>query len=411
MSCCMQITLNCNKKEYPIIEKILYSYNVQSISIEDDADEMIFGIKVSESKIWKKIKIKALFFEEDKIDFENIKEEIEKFCNVDVLHTFKVEKLQNKNWQAICQKNFKPINIQNKLLITPSWADIPQDFQRKSTSTVQLDKSLQQDERSHVLTNKNVIFLDPGRSFGTGAHPTTYLCLDWLVNNIVEGKSNFVKINEMNEINEKNGKDDGNERSEGDEVNEENKANKRNEIIDEKFKTVNSFNDKNKIENKYNFSSNKDNKNKFKSKSEINQKNSAPVLVDYGCGSGILGISALKLGAKKVYAIDNDRFALESTIKNAEQNNILVNEELFCFLPEEMQTFNIKANIVIANILVNPLIELKEILLNLLDSSSTLVLSGILEEQIDFVLENYKNFFNTYNVYKKDGWCLVEFFF
>lgn len=105
---------------------------------------------------------------------------------------------------------------------------------------------------------------------------------------------------------------------------------------------------------------------------------SGSTVVDYGCGSGILGIAALLLGAEKVYAIDNDPQALTATRDNAERNQIDANK-VITLLPDEVGP--IEADILIANILAQPLYALRDKMLSLLKAEGKLALSGVLDHQ------------------------------
>lgn len=100
-------------------------------------------------------------------------------------------------------------------------------------------------------------------------------------------------------------------------------------------------------------------------------------VVDFGCGSGILGIAALKLGASRVIGIDIDPQALEASRDNAERNGVA--DKLEVYLPENQPEF--VADVVIANILAEPLRELNQVILGLLKSGGEFALSGVLEEQ------------------------------
>lgn len=130
-------------------------------------------------------------------------------------------------------------------------------------------------------------------------------------------------------------------------------------------------------------------------------------IIDYGCGSGILAIGALKLGAKHAYAIDYDHQALTSTKLNATLNNI-PNDHIHCLLPSEIPK-NTEATIVIANILANPLCELSETLANLVGKNGKLVLSGILDTQIELILNTYNKYFKNHKVSLIDEWVRIEF--
>jgi len=100
-------------------------------------------------------------------------------------------------------------------------------------------------------------------------------------------------------------------------------------------------------------------------------------VVDFGCGSGILSLAALKLGAKKVIGIDIDPQALQASLANAKRNN--VEDRLELFLPKDQP--NLKADVVVANILAGPLRELAPTIIEFVGDNSLLALSGVLEEQ------------------------------
>lgn len=110
------------------------------------------------------------------------------------------------------------------------------------------------------------------------------------------------------------------------------------------------------------------------------------VVIDYGCGSGILAVAALLLGAKEAHAIDIDPQAITATLANAEKNN--VSGKIKCYLPEQFKA--LQADIVLANILAQPLCQLSESITALIKPSGQLVLSGILNEQADSVITAYQ---------------------
>jgi len=177
---------------------------------------------------------------------------------------YKLEQLEDKDWEREWMDNFHPMKFGERLWICPSWREVPDP------------------------TAVNVM-LDPGLAFGTGTHPTTALCLTWL------------------------------------------------DSLDLVGKTV----------------------------------------VDFGCGSGILSLAALKLGAKKVIGIDIDPQALQASKANAQRNG--VEDRLELFLPKDQPTF--KADVVIANILAGPLRELAPTIIEFVAPNGHLALSGVLEEQ------------------------------
>lgn len=177
---------------------------------------------------------------------------------------YKLEQLEDKDWEREWMDNFHPMKFGDRLWICPSWRDVP------DPSAVN-------------------VMLDPGLAFGTGTHPTTALCLTWL---------------------------DG---------------------LDLKGKTV----------------------------------------VDFGCGSGILSLAALKLGAEKVIGIDIDPQALQASLENAKRNG--VEDRLALYLPADQP--EIKADVVVANILAGPLRELAPVIIEFVGDHGLLALSGVLENQ------------------------------
>ena len=130
------------------------------------------------------------------------------------------------------------------------------------------------------------------------------------------------------------------------------------------------------------------------------------LVIDYGCGSGILGIAALKLGARLVHAVDNDPQALQSTTENANKNHI-AHSNLVCFLPEALP--DKKADVVIANILYEPLLLLKDVLLSHVRPGGFLVLSGLLKEQRQNIIDHYQASCHRIDSNAHEDWCLVTF--
>ena len=130
---------------------------------------------------------------------------------------------------------------------------------------------------------------------------------------------------------------------------------------------------------------------------------SGKTIIDYGSGSGILAITAAKLGAKHVWAVDNDPQALIATDNNAKKNE--VNQIISCQLPEEALP---QADIILANILAKPLIELAPILTKHLKPKSILILSGILKEQGDEVIAAYEPYMNMVEIVEREDWIMIE---
>lgn len=161
-----------------------------------------------------------------------------------------------------------------------------------------------------------IIDLDPGLAFGTGHHPTTALCLEWLERTPLAGRS----------------------------------------------------------------------------------------LIDFGCGSGILAIAALKLGAARAIAIDHDPQALEASLENAAANGVA--ERLKVQSAEQLP--ELAADIVIANILAAPLLELAPTLLGLTKPDGQIALSGILSEQSEMVASAYRGAMVLEPARQREEWVLIS---
>ena len=128
-------------------------------------------------------------------------------------------------------------------------------------------------------------------------------------------------------------------------------------------------------------------------------------VIDFGCGTGVLAIAAAKLGAKSVVAIDNDPQAVLSSKENVAKNNY---ENIISTIHSIDQKEGIECDLLIANILANPLIELEPLFSDLVCSNGMLLLSGILKEQVDRVVNCYSVNFSNIKVLNKDGWFRIS---
>src|SRR5581483_1787598 len=127
-------------------------------------------------------------------------------------------------------------------------------------------------------------------------------------------------------------------------------------------------------------------------------------VVDYGCGSGILAIAALKLGAERAVGTDIDPQALTATKQNAEVNG--VGDRLACVMVEDFVPF--PADVVVANILANPLIALAPVLASSLKRGGRIALAGLLEAQAADVRAAYEKWIDFDTPRLKDGWALLH---
>ena len=204
---------------------------------------------------------------------------------------YKLEQLEDKDWEREWMDNFHPMKFGERLWICPSWREVPEP-------------------------NAVNVMLDPGLAFGTGTHPTTALCLTWLDGLDLEGKT----------------------------------------------------------------------------------------VVDFGCGSGILSLAALKLGAKKVIGIDIDPQALQASLENAKRNQC--EDRLELFLPKDQPKF--KADVVVANILAGPLRELAPVIIEYVASKGVLALSGVLEEQAEQLQSIYGEFCQMDPIKVQEEWVRLS---
>jgi ribosomal protein L11 methyltransferase len=128
-------------------------------------------------------------------------------------------------------------------------------------------------------------------------------------------------------------------------------------------------------------------------------------LLDFGCGSGILAIAALKLGARRAIAVDHDPQALEATLENARIN--AVSEQLTVCEPSKIEAHVDAADVLVANILAGPLIELAPHLGQLTKPEGALALSGILAHQAEAVVAAYRDGFHMDAPIQRDEWALI----
>ena len=131
-------------------------------------------------------------------------------------------------------------------------------------------------------------------------------------------------------------------------------------------------------------------------------------LIDYGCGSGILAIAGLKLGANKAFAVDNDPQAVTATLDNA-QRNAITQDQLDVFLVSQADTQGRlqPVDLVIANILAGPLEALASTLIDLMNPGGRLILAGLLTEQAAALIEAYKPWVALRAVQAQEGWTLL----
>lgn len=274
----------------PILSEELTHLGADAITFQDAGDQPIY--EPTPGILWQKTRVIGLYRANTPLDPTLIF--LMSQISAGNIETFELKNLEDQAWERICLQYFKPMSFGKRLWICPSWTKPP-------------------------VENAINVILDPGLAFGTGTHPTTTLCLEWLDEHMKPG----LKI------------------------------------------------------------------------------------IDYGCGSGILAISALKLGAIEAYAVDNDPQALLATQQNAARNNIYP-PILKTYRPEEILELAPKADVLIANILAQPLMQLAETFINLLQPHGNIILSGILVEQMDEIRKIYGTWFDLDNEVSKNQWVRIS---
>ncbi|WP_111641211.1 50S ribosomal protein L11 methyltransferase [Marinimicrobium alkaliphilum] len=284
----LQLKLITGRDQAPALEDALLDSGSASVTLQDNADQPIFEPALGETPLWDTVRISALY--QADIDIAQMTGLIEQLLG-SALPEHQWEQLEDKDWEREWMKNYHAIRCGERLWICPSWQTPPEP-------------------------DKVNLMLDPGLAFGTGTHPTTFMCLQW---------------------------------------------------IDQQSLTD-------------------------------------ATVIDYGCGSGVLGIAALLMGAKQAVGVDIDPQALLATTENARRNQ-LPGDAMPVYLPEQCP--QICADVVLANILAGPLVDLAPTLRDLTRLDGRLCLSGILATQADTVVAAYKPWFEFEPVAQKEEWvCL-----
>lgn len=285
----VQIRLNSTDKQAETISDFLENISAVSVTFMDSQDTPIFEPLPGETRLWGNTDVVALFDAET--DMQHIVTLLQQSGLITPDFAYKIEQIEDKDWEREWMDNFHPMQFGKRLWICPSWREVPDP-------------------------NAVNVMLDPGLAFGTGTHPTTALCLQWLDSLDLAGKT----------------------------------------------------------------------------------------LIDFGCGSGILAIAALKLGAKAAIGIDIDPQAILASRNNAEQNGVA--DRLQLFLAKDKPD-NLQADVVVANILAGPLKELAPEIITLVKPQGNLGLSGILATQAESVCQAYQTDFALDPVVEKEEWCRI----
>ncbi|MES2218089.1 MAG: 50S ribosomal protein L11 methyltransferase [Pseudomonadota bacterium] len=282
-----EIHITTTAAHVEMLSEQMTQLGAQACTLHDAGNQPIYEPAPNQpAPVWPDIKLVSLF--DDEHDCSEVYAYLNHQQAAGSIIDFTSQVLADEDWERRCLDDLQPMRFGKRLWICPSWLT-PPDPQAIN------------------------IILDPGLAFGTGTHPTTALCLEWLDENFIPGQT----------------------------------------------------------------------------------------VIDYGCGSGILALAALKLGASKAIAIDYDDKALQATRENATRNQ--VESTLETYLPDGYS--GEKVDLLIANILAQPLIEMARKLANLLKPGGKILLSGILKEQIGQVNTAYSPWILTQAIVFKEEWC------
>ena len=285
----LQVRLAITPEQAETYEDALLGVGAVSVTFMDAEDQPIFEPDLGTTPLWSNTHLLALF--EADTDPANLVTHLQLLTGGE-LPAHEIEHIEDQDWERSWMDNFQPMRFGQRLWIVPSWHAAPQP------------------EAVNLL-------LDPGLAFGTGTHPTTALCLEWL-----DGQ-------DLNDC----------------------------------------------------------------------------TMIDFGCGSGILAIAALLLGAPQAIGTDIDPQALEASRDNAGRNGI--DPARFpVYLPADMPQQ--PAEVVVANILAGPLVSLAPQITALVKAGGRLALSGILAEQAEEVRTAYADTFDLDPTAIKDGWVRIS---
>ena len=296
----LQLTLPCSEDQQPRVERALEDVGALAVTLQDAhldaADEQaIFEPGVGEIPLWREMTLTALF--DADTDALLLLAALEAFDPGLDWTQVRFEKVEDQDWERAWLDQVQPMRFGTRTWIVPWNHDLPDEANAEDAAIVRLD---------------------PGLAFGSGTHPTTALCLQWLDELAARGEL------------------------QGREV------------------------------------------------------------LDFGCGSGILALAALKLGAARAVGVDNDPQALIATADNGERNGVGID----VFMPQDEPPAIYP--VVVANILAVALDALAETLAARTAPGGRIAMSGILAGQEDELLKRYAAWFDELRVARQDDWIRLD---
>jgi ribosomal protein L11 methyltransferase len=269
------------------VESALMASGALSVTFTDAADNPVLEPAPGETPLWADTLVTALF--DDATNLQAVENHLTRALEIERLPTYRVETLADRDWEREWLKDFGPMAFGERLWVLPTDTPAP-------------------------VADAVIVRLDPGLAFGTGTHPTTALCLEWLDQAPVDGMS----------------------------------------------------------------------------------------VLDFGCGSGILAVAALKLGASTLVGVDIDPQAMTATRVNAERNAVSDRLSLDTGMPDD------SFDIVLANILAGTLIDHRDRLCAATKPGGTIVLSGILGNQVEDVRRAFSDNVVFDPPSRRDDWALLS---
>jgi len=285
-----QFRLATDAQQLDDLEAAFFVCGALSISLIDAEDQPILEPAPGEMPIWDRVIMVGLFSGEES---ESALAKALSIALERPIEASQLERLEDQAWERAWMADFKPMHFGGELWVVPSYAEPPQP-------------------------NATNLRLDPGLAFGSGTHNTTALCLRWLANADLNGKT----------------------------------------------------------------------------------------VLDFGCGSGVLAVAALLLGADRAIGTDIDPQAITASNDNALTNGVA--ERLELYLPEDMPAT--QAEVVLANILFEPLRELRDVLLSYAAPGAHVVLSGVLDSQADDLKAHYSPVLDDIELVIDGDWCMLSGF-
>jgi len=285
----LQLSIDTSEQQAPLLELVFENLGALSVTLGDAGDQPLLELPPDSQQLWDQTRVTALF--EGSQDPQALRLALAGALDEPLLSRLRWERIEDRIWERVWLEHFKPMRFGRRLWVCPAG-------------------------ESAGTADGVVIQLDPGLAFGTGTHPTTALCLEWLDGLDLRGKH----------------------------------------------------------------------------------------VIDYGCGSGILAIAALKLGAERAVGIDHDPQALQASRENAHKNGVA--DRLEVCLPDAKPPA--ASDILVANILAGPLISLAPSLGALIKPGGEFALSGILAEQYEAVAACYRPFARVSTPLQRDEWILIK---